>query len=278
MTITSMGLNTDMIFWRPVSTVTDRGEYIVIETPGSPGWYWGNLLIFDRAPTDEDFERWTELFRREFAHEPRIRHLLFAWNSGAERTPVPQRFLDAGYEPDFDVILMAREVIPPPHPNGEIAIRAIETEEDWQEVVRNQVECRDERFPEESYTGFVWKRIGEYRALIAEGRGEWYGAFIGERLVGSLGIFREGDLARFQVVCTAPDYRRRGICGTMVYEISRAALKRPETTRLVMAADESYHAARIYESVGFRPLERSESLLLYPENERRPADVHDVPT
>jgi predicted GNAT family acetyltransferase len=71
--------------------------------------------------------------------------------------------------------------------------------------------------------------------------------------VADLGIYREGALGRFQSVETHPDFQRRGICGTLVYESARYALKKMGLTELVMVADENYHAAKIYESVGFVP-------------------------
>jgi predicted GNAT family acetyltransferase len=65
---------------------------------------------------------------------------------------------------------------------------------------------------------------------------------------------------------THPEFRRRGICGTLVYESARHALGSLGAERLVMVADAHYHAARIYESLGFRPTERQLGV------ERRPRD------
>ena len=103
------------------------------------------------------------------------------------------------------------------------------------------------------------------RELAARGQGDWYGAFSGERMVGNLGLFHEGKLARFQDVDTEPDFRRRGVCGTLVYEVAREALESKGIETLVMVADENYHAARIYESVGFKPRERHVSACRYPQ-------------
>jgi predicted GNAT family acetyltransferase len=94
--------------------------------------------------------------------------------------------------------------------------------------------------------------------------GEWYGAFLGGRLVGDLGLFRDGPLARFQDVSTDEAFRRRGVCGTLVHEVARRALESGRAETLVMVADENYHAARVYESVGFRPEERHVVACRYP--------------
>lgn len=67
---------------------------------------------------------------------------------------------------------------------------------------------------------------------------------------------RCGDLGRFQLVGTDPRFARRGVCSTLVHDASRWALTELGVDALVIAADAEYHAARVYESVGFRPTER----------------------
>lgn len=55
---------------------------------------------------------------------------------------------------------------------------------------------------------------------------------------------------------THPDFRRRGVRGTLVFEAARHALARLGAGTLVMAADEDDSAAKSYESVGSSPTER----------------------
>jgi predicted GNAT family acetyltransferase len=78
--------------------------------------------------------------------------------------------------------------------------------------------------------------------------------------VADLGLFVIDGVGRFQSVETLPEFRRRGICGTMVYQVANYGFERLGAKRLVMIADEFYHAAKIYESVGFRPTERQVGL------------------
>lgn len=73
--------------------------------------------------------------------------------------------------------------------------------------------------------------------------------------MGNLGVFVKDGVGRFQSVGTHPDFRRRGLCGTLVYEAARYTLEHMGAETLVMVADEEYHAAGIYELVGFRPTE-----------------------
>lgn len=263
MHIDSIALQTDIFFWRATGTVTDRGEYLVVSTPASPGWYWGNLLIFDRPPGPGDFERWNDLFRHEFGDNPKIEHVLFSWPVRPGDEPAVEPFLDAAFELEPEVALTTDMVVPPPHMDPDVEVRVIEREEEWEALLEMQLRSRKERFERESFARFLRMRQAHYRGLIDAGHGHWYGAFLGDRLVGGLGLFRTNDIGRFQEVATDPDYRRRGVCGRLVHEVSRRALDEGYVRSLVMVADENYHAARIYERLGFRPNERAAALCRY---------------
>lgn len=56
-----------------------------------------------------------------------------------------------------------------------------------------------------------------------------------------LGLFVIDGVGRFQSVETHPDYRRRGICGTLVYRAARCGFERLGAKTLVMIADEHYN-------------------------------------
>ena len=75
-----------------------------------------------------------------------------------------------------------------------------------------------------------------------------------------MGVFATGMLGRFQAVGTHPAYRRQGICGALVYQTGRYALEQMKLETLVMVADENYHAAKIYETIGFEPEEHQVGL------------------
>lgn len=264
MQVDSLRLRTELIFWRRSGHVADRGDYLRVETPSNPTYYGGNLLVFASAPEGGDARRWPELFAREFAHQPAVRHIMFGYDVRDDRLGAVEPFLQAGYVMENDVTLVAEEVRVPPRLNGEIEIRRIGTDAEWEAMLELQVRCRYERFELEPYRAFKRQKIKDQRALINAGVGAWYGAFIGTRAVGNLGLFDDGRIARFQEVGTDPDFRRRGICATLVYEVSRRALAGRSVSKLVMAADENYHAARIYESVGFEPAERYVVACRYP--------------
>lgn len=267
MRVSSMRLKTELMFWRRNGRVIERDGYIVVETPSNPTYYGGNVLVFEDAPGEGDHERWPQLFADEFRHQPEVRHVLLGYDVRGDYAGVVEPFLEAGYVIERDVTLLADAVHPPPKLNEEIEVRPVETDAEWQSVLENHILCRHPRFALEPYTAFKKVKIIDQRRLVAEGVGTWYAAFAGEQLVADLGLFREGETARFQEVGTHPDYRRRGICGTLVYHVSKLSLEQQGISTLVMVADENYHAARIYESVGFRPRERFAWLCRFPEGQ-----------
>src|SRR5436190_1618861 len=91
---------------------------------------------------------------------------------------------------------------------------------------------------------------------VTGGRGMWLGGFLGDELVAGLGIFHDGEIGRYQQVCTHPKFIRRGICSRLVYQSALYAFDKMNLKELVMCAYEEYHAARIYESVGFKPVQQ----------------------
>ena len=102
--------------------------------------------------------------------------------------------------------------------------------------------------------------MANYRRLTQLGYGHWFGAYIKDQLVGDLGLFFENGVARFQHIGTHPNFRRQGVCSSLVYLVSQMALKEFNVQTLVMEADDDYFAADIYESIGFQPSERNHSL------------------
>jgi predicted GNAT family acetyltransferase len=97
------------------------------------------------------------------------------------------------------------------------------------------------------------RRAGWHASLVERGAARFYGGFDGDELVASLGLVELGDLARFQDVQTAAGYRRRGIATALLATAARAAA----APRLVIVAEPEGAAARLYERVGFRAVERA---------------------
>jgi ribosomal protein S18 acetylase RimI-like enzyme len=262
----SLGFRTEMIFHRFNGVVHDRGEYLVVKTPSNPGFFFGNLLLFFEAPKLGSLDRWKQLFQMEFNDLPEVKHFTFLWDSPSEGIGDVTELGMEGFSIDFSVVLRAQSVHPPAKYSSQIQVRPITSDTDWREVIECQILSKSDGFDEPSYRIFKERQMARYRAMSEQGFGHWFSAFLDGKLVGDLGIFKDGSLGRFQSVETHPDFRRQGICGALVYEAAKFAFESMAITELVMVADENYHAAKIYESVGFIPTLKEYSAFWWDKN------------
>ncbi len=253
----------------PLDRVVVRREgYFAIRSPSNPAHFWGNLLLFDDPPLAGDGPRWERLFDVEFGSEPLVAHRAFGWDriDGAQGL-AREEFVDRGFDLDDIVGLVAQPggIRPSPGENRDVTVRPLEPagsvdQELWEQVVELQVAARGDRFDEAPYRAFSRRRLDDLRALFRLGRGAWYvaldaGGREGEALA-SCGVVVTDGRARFQAVDTAAAYRRRGICSRLIAEAVRRSAAQHGAEQFVIAADPSYHALRLYESLGFERMER----------------------
>ena len=257
MQLRSLGYRTDLIFHRFEGDVTDQGRYLVVRTPRNPTYRWGNFLIFDAPPGPGDFEKWTVLFEQEVG-SPDYR--LSAWDTTDGEHGAVEGFLEAGFELSEEVVMAAEALTPPPRPPQNLEVRALETEADFAAHIDLHALCRDPDEAEGGYRAFFERKTASYREMIGAGLGRWFGAFLDGQLVGDLGVFGEGGLARYQEVVTHPAFRRRGVCRSLLYESSRFARETLGAKTLVIIADEHYFAKNLYAAAGFTVRERQGSL------------------
>ncbi len=266
MNIRSLGYRTDLFFPQFEGLILDRGEYLVILTPSNPIFYWGNFLLFSSPPKSGDLERWQALFQQEISSRQETHHMVFAWDTTKGETGEIQPFLEAGFDLSQNVVLTAQQVHLPPKYNQEVVIRPLGEDWEWEQALQNQVDCRPAEHSYEGYLTFKTAKMRRYREMQRAGLGEWFGAFLDDRLVADLGLFCIDGIGRFQSVETAPGFRRKGICGALVYQSACYGLEQMGAKTLVMLADENYFAAKIYESIGFLPLERQVGLEQWEKN------------
>lgn len=259
MEVRSITLRTEMIFYRAFGEIHDRGGHLVIRYPRNPGYHWGNCLIFSAPPVPGDEDRWPALFRREFSANPAIRHMVLAWDTGKAEPEILERFARRRLTPQHHHTLAATQVRPPARPTAGLQVRKISAAEEWDEAVRLHA-LESGPYEAAAYLEFSRKRFAEFRSLAEAGRGAWFGGYLDGRLVGSLGLFHEAGLARYRNVTTHPDFRRRGICGTLVHAAAEAAQRDWRVSTLVMEADPDEAAIRIYRALGFSVIEESEAL------------------
>ncbi len=254
MRVTSLGFRTDVAL-RVLegAEVADRGDYLVVRSPGHPDYWWGNFLLLGGWPAPGTGDRWLARFAAEF---PLARHIALGVDADPahpasryeDDRPVPAEFLAAGLEPQRETVLTCATVRPPSHPNAEAEIRRLESDADWRQAVELSMRCFE---PSES-GDYLKGRAAARRRLTQAGRGAWFGAWAGGRLLAQLGLFDVGDgYARYQHVETDPQARRQGLAGTLVWHAGRYGREVLGAGTFVIVADPADVAIRVYRACGF---------------------------
>jgi GNAT superfamily N-acetyltransferase len=256
MLVRSVGLSTDLELIARRGIIVDRGDYLVARTPGDPGYYYGNLLVLPAAPRANEIAYWSRRFSDEIGRDPAIRHVTLRWD-GITGDSGPREALEAaGFTLDTDVVMTATAVRAAATPAG-IEIRALAPDEVL--AVADLGFAIADRH-DEIYRRFLQRRAAWKRDLVAAGEARFWGAFDGDRLVGSLGIVWLHAVARYQDVQTAATHRRRGIASAML----AAAAADAQRDTLVIVALPGSDAERVYTRAGFRALERTASACRAP--------------
>jgi ribosomal protein S18 acetylase RimI-like enzyme len=253
MDIASLAFRTDLaMLEHSGSTVEDRGDHVVVRTSDNPTYWWGNFLLLESAPGSVDEARaWLTTFESEF---PEARHRTFGVDGTSGTAADLAPFAALGLSTEWSSVMTATAVHEPPRPNSTAVCRALGSDDDWAQQVELSLAGED---PETHSRDFVSTQAAAQRRLVQDGHGAWWGAFEGDRLLASMGLFTASPgLARFQNVKTHPDARGRGLAGTLVHRVSRFGLDELGARTLVMVADPDYLAIRIYRSVGFADTER----------------------
>jgi hypothetical protein len=252
----------------PVSRELRRGpDYLVAASPSNPLHWWGNLLLFDGAPAEGDGARWEELFDAEFAGVERLTHRTFAWEApGGELGAAHSELVERGYELELTVGLVAtaRELRQHPRASRAVTVLALDhrpgrDEELWSQVIDVQMAARDTAVDGDGQREFQLIRQRDLRELFAAGRGgAWFVALDPRagHVVASCGIVVTGDRGRYQAVDTLEARRGEGICSRLLVDAAGIAAERDGARSFVIGADPGYHALAIYESLGFRAVER----------------------
>jgi GNAT superfamily N-acetyltransferase len=242
--IDAPGLATDLaVLELEGSTITDHGDHLVIRTESNPTYYWGNFLLLERAPATSEIPSWMERFEAAF---PKAAHRAFAiLEVAADHSGWEQH----GCTVELDTALAAERMVAPPHPAMDAEIRPISTDDDWEQSALLLASDDDSGDPE-ARLAFERLRTQAEREQADAGRGRWIGAFVDGRLVSRAGIVVLGARARYRVVVTHPDYRRRGLAGAVVHASGDWALAQPGVEQVVIVADTTGPAINLYRSLG----------------------------
>ncbi len=263
MEVRSLSFRTDLMVRRLAgSTVVDRGDHLVVRTPANPTFYWGNFLLLPTLPVGPAIEEWMAVFRQEF---PDAGHL----SLGVDGTAFPDP-LDlppsAGFEVSLGVVLTgSRPPTPRPTPDG-LTVRPLRSAHDWREELRlRRDESTDDGPLPRGHTEYILRSNAESALLAERGRAAYFGAFEGDRLCSVVGIASDGrGVARYQNVATRAEFRRRGLASLLLAEAGAHAVSTMGADLLVIVADHDSDAARLYESLGFTPVEATLDLTVPP--------------
>jgi ribosomal protein S18 acetylase RimI-like enzyme len=242
MVIQSLGYQTQLMVDGFDSEIIDRGSYMVIVTPSTPGYYWGNFILFSDPPQIGDLANWSRIYAKEIGYRPHIEHQAFGWDSPDGDLGHIEPFERARFHIEQSTVFKAAKVRHPPEYDASIIVRTVAGESDWHQAIYRH--WRGE--------SAMWR----YRAMSEAGHSAWFGAFVGDLLVGGLGICVKDGLGRFMSVGTHPDFQRRGVCRSLVYQAACYAFEHMGANTLVMGTTKDSQAARIYQQVGFEPVEQ----------------------
>jgi len=249
MNLGSLGYRTDVALLEGGgSEVEDRGDHLVVRSGHNPTHWWGNFLLLAGVPAPEESEIWLDRFAAAF---PDAAHVALGFDGATGGVGDLRWFAQRGFTAEAQVVMTASELHEPAHLNTESLYRPFESDDDWAQSVELRMRC-DERFVDASHRSFVVAKTATCRRLVNSGAGGWFGAFSAGRLVSQIGLFSAGEgLARFQAVETDPEFRRRGLAGSLVHHMSRYGFNVLRARTLVMVADPNYFAMEIYRSLGF---------------------------
>lgn len=256
MEIRSLAFRTDLALLRlSGSVVEDRGTYVAARTPANPTFRWGNFDLLAAPPSAEEVP--TVLARYD-ADLPDGDFRTFGVDGTTELGDALDPLVAAGPRIERATVMTATSTHAPPRPNTEVRLRTLVSDDDWVQRVEQAVAV-DAAEPEGNgpeHRVFAERRAVADRALCDAGHATWWGAFLGQRLVATMGLVDAGGgLARFQSVETHPDHRGRGVAGTLVHRVAAHGFDEVGARTLVMVADPDYVAVRVYRSVGFRDTE-----------------------
>lgn len=252
MDTTSLGFRTDLALLRAAgSTVEDHGDHLVIRTPDNPTYRWGNFILIDQHADVTDAQPWLDRFADL---HPDAGHLAFGRDGSRGSVRDLAAFRSAGLRVEASAVMTAKRVNDPvAHTQAEC--RPLVSDDDWDQRVELAVRVHGQD-DVEGFRIFARQKAASLREQVEQGRGTWFGAFLDDQLVSTLGIFvTEPGVARYQSVETDPDHRRGGLAGTLVHLAARHAFDSLSAKTLVMVADPTYVAIRIYRALGFQQTE-----------------------
>ncbi len=259
--IKNIGYLTDTIFHDRDGFVEEHADFFSMRTPTNPTFWFGNFILFKRAPIAGDFDGWMEIHRQVFGGT--LNHATFGWDE-----PAPgfiDEFIAAGFRTSNGLALSMSAYDGGAAINPDLTVRQLRGASDWEAMVGQQIQIdrEDFRYPEDS--GFFRRtQMASLRAMAEEGHGNWWGAFAGGELIGGMGLYFDAarTVGRFQYVTTRASHRRQGVCTTLLDRVVRHAFETVKVKHVVICtgAGDANPAIPTYRNFGFCEAVRSYAL------------------
>ncbi|HUS28734.1 MAG TPA: GNAT family N-acetyltransferase [Kofleriaceae bacterium] len=261
MLVRSLALTTELALAATRGTITDRGDYLVVETPDDPTYYHGNLLVLPAAPQVGEVAYWVRKFETELtAKNGAIKHQTLWWDGIFGDVGAADELGAAGFAIHVNAVMVTDHAPSPvAAPNG-ITIRPLDANE---VLATADIAWAIADRHDDVYRRFYQRRANWHRGLAVRGAATFWGAFDGADIVGSLGLVTLGNVARYQDVQTLTAYRKRGIATALLVAAARDAFAKG-VQRVVIIAEAGTGADRIYSRVGFREVEKMATALKAP--------------
>ena len=261
MKVRSLALTTELALAAMRGCVTDRDDYIVVETPDNPGYYDGNVLVLPAAPQVGEVAHWLRKFEAELSGKNlAIKHMTLWWDGIAGAVGAADELRAAGFTINVNsVMVVDAPPAPVAAPDG-IEIRQLDANE---VLATADIAWAIADRHDDVYRRFYQRRANWHRQLAVRGAATFWAAFDGAQIVGSLGLVTLGNVGRYQDVQTLVAYRRRGIATTLLVAAARHAFEHG-MSRVVIIAEAGSGADQVYTRIGFREIEKMASAVKAP--------------
>lgn len=248
----SLGFRTDLrVLELAGSLIENRGTHLVVRSPDSPSYFWGNFILLAQAPVPGGEREVVGAFHTEF---PDADHISIGIDAPELDDDSRAAFEAAGLAIDVASVLTAERLTLPREVEG--TIRPLRSDDDW-EARALLSQALYSNVGEQTFLDFARGKNVMERRLVDHGVMRRYGAFVDGQLVSTAGVvLTHAGWARFQSVETHPDHRRRGLAAAVVYAAGEYAVDDLGAVQLVIVADHDGEAIRVYRSLGFTDSEQ----------------------
>ena len=248
MEVTNLGWKTNIAVLGDGAVQTDDHGDLVVRMDSRRGFYWGNFLLLAKAPQAQDVDQIIQRYQALFPTAD-YGHIAIGWHE--PDLDATQPFLDRGFQLDHCHVSTSSAVPFPIHPCSGLEVLADLGDDDWEATVQMSLGERAPIHDAAAFERFVRKQVEVRRRQVAAGLLTWFVARLEDQVVGSMGLFVQDGVGRFQDVATHRDFRGRGVCSTLLSEVCRRGIEQLGAEQLVLLADVDGAAWRIYLAHGF---------------------------